>query len=56
MRVSVYPMSIPLYVLASHIFWLFICLCWSTYRSVPRLKAILLFDKQNEVTYPNAES
>ena len=26
------------------------------YRSVTRLKAILLFDKQNEVTYPYAES
>ena len=33
----------------------YLCLCWSIYRSVTRLKAILLFDKQNEVTYPYAE-
>ena len=33
----------------------YLCLCWFIYLSVTRSKAILLFDKQNEVTYPYAE-
>ena len=48
--VSVYPMSIPLNVLISHFSWASICVSVG-----PRKKAILLFDKQNEVTHPYEE-
>ena len=38
-----------------YILVIYMCLCWSIYRSVTRLKAILLFDKQNDVIYSYAE-
>ena len=43
-------MSIPLNVLISHFSWASICVSVG-----PRKKAILLFDKQNEVTHPYEE-
>ena len=48
----VYPSVYP--YLASFL-GVYLCLCWSIYLSVTYSKAILLFDKQNKVTYPYAE-
>ena len=48
----VYP-SLCLYL--TYFLGIYLCLRWSMYWSVTRSKAILLFDKQNEVTYLYAE-